>query len=80
MSDLSPSLPPVPSGPVVAPAPSPRHGFYVVHTPYPLAVNGKQFARGDVMSGADALAFEVAVAKGERHHNDATAVARDPRV
>ncbi len=61
------------------PAPqNPVHPYYVVHAFAFTLPNGDSFSRGDVMRGADALAFELAVASGATDPNNATPAATDP--
>ena len=63
--------PPVPKGPVLDPPRKARHLHYVAHVTFHLP-NGAKFDRGDILTGKDALAYELAVDTGESDANFAT--------
>jgi hypothetical protein len=67
---------PAPKGPVLDPPRKARHPYYIAHMTFHLA-NGDRFNRGDVLSGKDALAFELAIDTGETNVNFATPTPHD---
>jgi hypothetical protein len=79
-SAVAEHLPPPPNGPDLKPQTKARHDHYVAHVTFHLP-NGQRFDRGHTISGKDALAFEIAVAKGETNENFASALPHnvDPR-
>jgi len=72
MSDSDPAKPaPAPKGPVLDPPRKARHLHYVSHVTFHLP-NGDRFNRGDILTGKDALAYELAVDLGESDPNFAS--------